>query len=215
MTIGLALNRDHLGFRADTEWGPRFAEGGAFEPSPPGFDLQGMSTWRLLRHGPRADSIAIRGDMRVYFKPLPLDPASAVIDCGEGGNLDLYTLFGFESPEGSAAWTIRPNAGLVFDAPAVSSDLTVTIYAEPRSTAGVYSSQPMTLSVNGRQVFTGALATRGSVVARVPAEVWNARLPVMMVLHLPAAVSAHDLGLSMDRRMFGWNIERIVFAPAR
>jgi hypothetical protein len=32
-----------------------------------------------------------------------------------------------------------------------------------------------------------------------------------MVLHLPAAVSEHDRGLSLDERKFGWHVERIIF----
>jgi len=215
VSIGLALKRAHLDFRADADWGPKFMPDGGFEPVPPDFDMQGMSTWRLSRLGPSDVGSPIVDNLRVYFKPLPLDPTNAVIDCADKGNLELYTLFGFASPFGSAAWTIRPYAGLVFDAPTVSSDLSVTFFAEPYAVAGKLITQPMTLSVNGCEVFTGTLAARGSVTARVPAEVWNAKKPVMMVLHLPAAVSPHELGLSLDQRVFGWQIERIIFESVR
>jgi hypothetical protein len=138
-----------------------------------------------------------------------------VIDCSDDGNLELYSLFGFDSPLGSGAWTNRPYCGLVFDAPKVSSDLSVTFVAEPFSEAGAPASQPMSLSVNGHEVYTGTLTARGSVTAHVPAAAWNAKKPVMMVLHLPAAMSPHDLGLSLDRRRFGWHIERITFESTR
>ena len=215
VSIGLALRRAHHEFRADADWGPKFAPDGGFEPAPPAFDLQGMSTWRLSRLGPHDAGSPIVDNLRVYFEPLPLEPTSAVIDCSDNGNLELYALFGFDSPHGAATWTIRPYAGLVFNAPKISSDLSVTFFAEPFAIAGKVAGQPMALSVNGRQVFTGRLRTRGSITARVPAEVWNAKTSVMMVLHLPAAVSEHDLRRSLDQRTFGWHIERIVFAPAR
>jgi len=210
-SIALALERASQQFRGDADWGPKFAPDRGFEPAPPDFDLEGLSTWRLSRLGPPDVGKPIRDNLRVYFEPLPLDPTKTVIDCAENGNLELYTLFGFASPLGSAAWTIRRDAGLVCDAPPVDKDLSVTFFAEPFSVAGVSAVQPMTLSVNGRQVFTCTLTSRGSVTARVPAAVWNAKRPVLMVLHLPAAVSPHELGVSLDQRKFGWNLERIVF----
>ncbi|HTO04578.1 MAG TPA: hypothetical protein VL069_12790 [Opitutus sp.] len=215
VSIGIALKRAHLDFRANADWGPKFMPDGGFEPVPPDYDLQGMSTWRLSRLGPNDVGSPIIDDLRVYFEPLPLDPTSAVIDCANNGNLELYNLFGFASPFGSAAWTIRPHAGLVFNTPSVSSDLAVTFFAEPFAVTGKPAVQPMSLSVNGRDVFTGILTARGSVTARVPAEVWNLKKPVMMVMHLPAAVSPRQLGLSLDQRMFGWHIERIVFESVR
>src|SRR5690348_397935 len=86
----------------------------------------------------------------VYFEPLPLEPTSAVIDCSDNGNLELYALFGFDSPHGAATWTIRPYAGLVFNAPKISSDLSVTFFAEPFAIAGKVAGQPMALSEIGR-----------------------------------------------------------------
>lgn len=215
VSIGLALERLHCDFRADADWGPKFAPDGGFEPVPPDFDLHGLSTWRLSRLGPTEIGSPIRDNLRVYFHPLPLDPANAVIECSENANLELYTLFGFASPVGSSAWTIRPYAGLVFDAPSVASDVSVSILAEPYEAAGRARGQPMTLNVNGQDVYTGVLTERGSIAARVPAAVWNAKQPVLMVLHLPGAVSPHDLGLSMERKMFGWKIERITFSTTR
>jgi hypothetical protein len=165
----------------------------------------------------------VRDNLRIYFNPLPLDPSTAVIDCGDHGNLELYTLFGFAPPVGPATWTIRPYVGLVFQTPPVSSDVSVTIFAEPFSAPGEPAHQPMTLSINSHPVFTGTLTASGSVTARVPAEIWNAKQPALMTLHFPAAVApsgairarSTDLGGSIDRRMFGWRIERIVFEAVR
>lgn len=223
VSVGLALMRAGHEFRADLDWGPKFTPNGGFEPVPPDFDLQGMSTWRLSRIGPPDVGSPLRDNLRIYFKPLPLDPSTAVIDGGENGNLELYTLFGFTSPVGSTTWTIRPYAGLVFETPPVSSNVSVTFFAEPFSAPGEPANQPMTLSVNGRPVFTGTLTAKGSVTARVPAEIWNAKQPALMTLHFPAAVApsgavrtrSRDLGGMLDQRMFGWRIERIVFEPVR
>lgn len=215
ISIGLALKRAGCGFRADTDWGPKFDPESAFEPKPPAFALNGLSTWRLSRIGPPEVGSLIRNDLRVYFQPLPLDPTNGVIDCRPGGNLELYTLFGFSSsPDQAATWTMSPYAGLVFDSPPVTADLLVSISAEPSQRPGDGAGQPMTLQVNGHEVLTCTLTDRRTVTARVPAKVWNAKNPVTAVFHLPDAVSPHRLGLSMDERMLGWHIETITFRTA-
>lgn len=181
---------------------------------PPDFDLRGVSTWRLLRQDLPA-GLPVAEGLRAYFRPLPLGPMPAVIDCRQDGNLEFYTLLGIESPLGSGAWTVRPWAGLVFEAPAVTGDVSVTFFAEPLLVPGRVPAQPMELSVNGRRVADGELKARGAVTLRVPAAIWNARRPVMMALHFPAAVSPRALGQSLDERMLAWRLERVVFQAAR
>lgn len=223
VSIALALAREGREFRADADWGTKFAPDAEFEPAPPAFDFSGVSTWRLSRAGPSNTGSLIRDNLRVYFEPLPFDPHNATIDCSENGNLELYTLFGFTSPLESATWTIRPYAGLVFDSPPISSDLSVTFFAEPFACPGIPGNQPMTLTVNGQEVFTTVLKARGAVATRIPAAVWNSKKPVLMAMHFPAAVapagsirqSIRSLGGSIDKRMFGWRIERVVFESAR
>lgn len=214
VSIGLALERERHAFRADADWGPKFKPDGGYEPRPPDFDLRGVSIWRLLRDGPPT-GVPVAEGLSVHFGPLPLDPTRAVIDAREGGSLERYTLFGIESPLGAGAWTIRPWAGLIFGAPPVSDDVAVTFWAEPRVIPGRSLGQPFEVSVNGRRVGEGGLDARGAVTVRVPAEAWNARRPVLLALHFPAAVSPRELGQSLDERTFGWRIERIVFAAVR
>jgi hypothetical protein len=222
VSIALALNREGHSFRADPDWGSKFAPDAEFEPTPPAFDLSGLSTWRLARLGPTNVGAPIRDNLRVYFEPLPFEPP-ATIDCAENGNLELYTLFGFTSPLDSSTWTIRPYAGLVFDSPPVADDLLITFIAEPFAMPGSQGDQPMTLSVNGHEVCTETLRAHGRVTARVSKDVWNSSRPVRMVLHFPASVappgwvrqSVRGLEGSIDKRMFGWKIERIVFEMVR
>lgn len=214
VSIGLALNRTNHEFRANTYWGPKFAPNGGFEPVPPDFDMKGVSTWRLSRIGPADAGTLIRDNLRVYFKPLPLDPTNADIDCGDNGKLECYTLFGFASPLGAGTWTIDRYAGLVFDAPRVSSGSDITIFAEPFSGGNPAPSQPIHISVNGHEVFSGKLTAAGAIRTRVSADIWTAKKPTLMVLYFPAAVSEHQLKMSLDDRLFGWRIQRITFKAA-
>lgn len=214
VSMALALKRAGSSFRANRDWGPKFARDSAFEPVPPNFEVRDMSTWRLSRRGPAAEGVRIRDNLRVYFDPLPLDPAKAVIDCGEGGNLNLYSLVGFDSPVGHGVWTIRQHAALIFASAPVANDIVVTITAEPFAIPGDKAAQPGTLYVNGREVFEWTLTAHDTVSARVSAEIWNLKSPVTIVLHLPKAIYP-PRALASDPRAVAWRIERISFASAK
>lgn len=211
LSVGLALRRTGHEFRADAVWGPRFDVGGGFEPAAPEFDFSGFSIWRLSHVGPTEVGSPMRDNMRIFFAALPLDPRHAVIDCAENGNLELYTLLGFESPLGEAAWTIRPDALLEFATPVVAAAVQVTFEAEPFAAPGRPPGQSMVLSVNGREVYRGTLTAAGRVTARVPAEVWNARQPVRLAMHFPAVAEQRTLGRPLDRRQLGWRVKAIRF----
>ncbi len=214
-STALALQRDGKRFVADANWGRRFAPGATFEPAPPDFDLHGYSLWRISYLGPQDAGRKFRDDLKLYFEPLPLDPMNAEIGCGADQNLELYTLFGFASADGAATWTMRPYAGLIFRSPSVTADIAVAITAEPAALPGKLGEQPMTLSVNGREVFSCTLRARETVRTVVPAAVWNQRAPVRMVLHLPKAIRPEDYGPPTERRELGWHIEKIRFEAVR
>ncbi len=215
LSVGLALRRTGHDFRVDAAWGPKFEADGGFEPAAPDFDFGRFSVWRLSHLGPTDRGVPMRDNMRFYFAPLPLDPASAVIDGAENGNLELYTLIGFESPLDGAAWTIRPHALLEFASPPVAADVQITFEAEPYVGPGRPPGQEMILRVNGREVGTSLLMSRGRATIRVPAEVWNAKQPVRLALHFPAVVEQRLFGRPLDRRQFGWHIRKILFEVAR
>jgi hypothetical protein len=215
VSIGLALAREGHRFLADADWGPKFAPDAGFEPSPPAFDLEGISTWRLTRLGPTDSGKLIRDNLRVYFSPLFFDPTHATIDCGENGNLELYSLFGLSSPSHATAWSIRPNAGLVFDSPPVSHDVSITFAATPFDPGNGSPAQPMIVSINGHEVADTTLRKSGTFTFTAPASVWNAKRPVLIVMNFPRSISTYELGLSLDHRKFGWEIEWIDFVSPR
>lgn len=214
VSTGLALKRKGLDFRADPDWGPKFDPACVFEPQPPDFDLAGVSPWRLSAAGPKDIGCPVWNGARIYFEPLPLDPHRGEIDGRSGGNLELYTLFGFASADDFGAWTIRPFAGLTFESPPVAGDVQVSIEAEPFTAGNRIPAQPMRLEVNGYEVLSCTLSARTTVTARVPLEAWNARTPVTMVFHLPQAASMHQFKMSVDDRMLGCHITKIQFRTA-
>lgn len=210
-STALALHRGGKTFLVDGNWSGGFGRGAVFEPAPPDFDLRGVSVWRISYLGPSDRGRVFRDNLRIYFEPLPLDLTGAEIDGGADRNLELYSLFGFAYADGNATWTIRPHAGLIFQAAPVATDIEVSITAEPAQAPGKPAAQPMTLSVNGREVFSNTLRARATVAVRVPAAVWNLSSPVRLVMHFPEAIPPEQYGPVTEHRSLGWHIEKIRF----
>jgi hypothetical protein len=212
-STALDLKRAGKSYRVDGNWTFMFGRYRTFRPEPPNFDLKGMSIWRFTRKGPPNQGIQIDKDLRVYFQPFSLDPATAVIDCAKGGNLNLYTIFGFTAPDGDAAWTNMPEAGLQFLSPPAAHDVQLQITASPFTphSRNLFS-QPMDLFVNGHKIDSFDLRDRQAVFAHIPREIWNLNPTVSIVFVFPNANSPMKLKLSADPRILAWAIEQMRFS---
>ncbi|MDB6115062.1 MAG: hypothetical protein JWQ62_2007 [Lacunisphaera sp.] len=210
----LALKRLGGSYRVDGNWSFMFGRFRSFQPAPPAFDLGGMSVWRFSRHELPAPHVTLAGDLKVYFEPFPLDPAAATIDCSLNGNLEQFALFGFTTPDNDYSWTNLPHAALQFRSPPAARDILVSITAEPFVRMRHITSQPMELTVNGRKVASYDINRPQTVTARVPADIWNLRPIVTIVLSLPGARSPLQLGISRDPRVLGWGVRQVTFKLA-
>ncbi|MBI3886892.1 MAG: hypothetical protein HY302_14360 [Opitutae bacterium] len=210
----LALKRAGGSYRVDGNWSFMFGRYRTFRPAPPDFGLQGMSVWRFSHRQLPGRSVALAKDFNVYFDPVPLNPAHFVIDCSRGGNLEDFSLFGFNTPDGDFSWTNLPDAALQFSAPRTARDILFSLKAEPFVATGRIRSQPMALTVNGRKIAAFDLDRLQTLTARIPAEVWNLRPVITVVLSFPKAESPLHLALSTDPRLLGWAVHQMTFDQA-
>lgn len=215
-STALALKRAGKSYRVDGNWTFMFGHYRTFRPEPPNFDLHGMSVWRFTHQGSPIQSKPITKSLRVSFEPLPLNPALTVVDCAKGGNLNLFTLFGFTTPDGEASWTNMPEAGLQFRSPPAARDVELKITATPfaPNDRKIFS-QPMNLFVNGRKIASFDLRDEQTVTAVIPRDIWNLYPVVSVVFHIPHAISPARLGMSSDPRILGWSIKKMVFEYAK
>lgn len=207
----LALKRMGGSYRVDGNWSFMFGRYRTFNSIPPHFDLQGMSVWRFSRRPLSGESAALTKELRIYFKPQPLNPAQFVIDCGRGGNLEQFSLFGFNTPEGAFAWTNLPHAALQFSSLPATRDVLLSIEAEPFVALNRVKSQPMELTVNGRLMGSYDIDRHQTIRVRIPVDVWNLQPVVTLALSLPNAISPQQLGLTTDPRLLGWAVYRMTF----
>ncbi len=214
-SAALALKRMGLSYRVDGNWSFMFGQYRTVRPVPPDFDLSGMSIWRFVRGARAEHGVSIAKDLWIVFEPTQLDPANTVIDCAKGGNLDRFSLFGFTTPDSDSSWTNMPDAGIQFRTTRASHDVHCSIVATPFAPLDRnISSQPMDLYVNGQKIGSYTISDKTVVAARIPAETWNLRPVVTIVLHIPNAISPAKLGMSGDPRMLGWAIQRMSFSYA-
>jgi hypothetical protein len=209
----LALKRLGASYRVDGNWRFMFGRYRAVDPTKLEDKLDHFAVWRLSRHVLQGRSAPLEGGLRVYFDVPQLFPASHVIDCRRGGNLEHFALSGFTTPDENGSWTNLSQAALQFRSPTVMEDVRLRITAEPFA-AELLGAQPMNLIVNGIQVGTVELTeprTSQTVELLIPPSVWNLRSTVIIVFEFPAAASPRALRLSTDPRMLGWAISRIVF----
>ena len=140
--------------------------------------------------------------------------AHFVIDCNQGGNLEQFSLFGFNTPEGAFSWTNLPYAALQFRSPSVLRDVVFSIEAAPFITGSHIKSQSMELTVNGHKIEYYMIDRQQTLFARIPANIWNLQPVVTMVFSLPNADSPLRLGISPDPRKLGWAIYQMTFELA-
>ena len=151
-----------------------------------------------------------------WRSPRPVDP-------NVGWNLDatvpdavLPFLAGGIRLGGSPAWSAAREVVLVMQSTAPARQaLDVHVIATPflLPERGVHA-QRAHLQVNGVEVGTASLASRGDARFRVAAEVWNRRERVVMTFALPDAISPVAAGLPGDQRLLGWGFESLRVAPA-
>lgn len=214
-STALALKRTGYSYRVDGNWTFMFGRYRTFKPDSPDFDIEKFSVWRFIRGYPTDQAVPILNGLQLTFEPALLDPASAVIDCSNRGNLDRFSLFGFASAEGEASWTTLPETGLQFRSPPAARDVVLSVLASPfaPAAAGIHH-QPMRLYVNGQKVDSFDLSGETTLTARIPSAVWNIHPIVTIVFHFPSAISPVKLGLSGDPRILGWSIQRMSFSYA-
>ena len=210
----LALKRMGGSYRVDGNWSFMFGRYRTYEPIPPYFNLQGMSVWRFSRQALPGRHASLTNDFSVYFDPSPIDPDHFVIECNRGGNLEQFTLFGFNTSDGAFSWTNLPYAALQFSSPPAARDVVFTIEAAPFIARDRIKSQPMELTVNGHKVDSFDLDRPQTLTTRIPARIWNLQPVVTLVFSLPKADSPLRLGMSPDPRKLGWAVSRMTFELA-
>lgn len=206
----LALKRLGESYRVAPNWSfmfGRYRTASADELSNP---AEKFSIWRLSRQPLQGRSAPLERGLRVFFDEPQLFPASTVIDCRRGGNLEQFALVGFTAPDEKFSWTNLPKAALRFRSPSVMHDVDLAITAEPFATHQL-GPQVMHLWVNGEKITSTQLAQPGTVRLKIPASSWNRGPLVTVVFEFPGATSPRKLGIGADPRLLAWGISRIVF----
>lgn len=214
VTLARALQRSGLQFFVAPWWAFMFGKEQVFVNQGHVLENNRISRWRIVRRDAVPDALPLTQEYGVVFSQAPaLGPLPATISFADTGNHGAFILFGIGDTEESAwAWTNANVAALEFQSGRQEADILAEL------DAGAFGSrtkpQRAAFIVNGERLIQWQIGQRGTYAVKIPANVWNRRNPVRIVLELPDARSPARIWGTGERRILGLSLHALSFTPA-
>lgn len=215
VTLGRAFQRLGIEFYVHPSYRIMFGSDKVFTNEGDVLSRGEISVWHVLQRekAPPGAHILSRESAVVFPAIAPIPKWPLEIDFSRNDHQRLST-FGIGTAEETWSWTEGHVAALLFQAPASTVDLELTLEATGHITRATARRQRVEVRVNGQPVGRATFTeSRDTVRIVVPNEVWNRSTPRVILFDLPDAISPSVAGRSGDSRVLGLALHRLSLKP--